>query len=56
MNAKILCDVRCYDLARHFLQDQKHTEQDLDDLAGEIQETVETYMNAFETNALKEKT
>lgn len=48
MSAKLLYDEQCAVLARYFLQGNTHTDQDVADLAGEIQETVEIYLNAFE--------
>lgn len=53
MSAKTLFDQRCWDLALYFLQDSTHAAQDVNDLAGEIQETVEDFMNAFEKAAAK---
>lgn len=45
---EVLYDEQCAVLARHFLQDSQHVEQDVADLAGEIQEAVENYMSRFE--------
>jgi hypothetical protein len=50
---KVLYDSKCEELARYFLSDFPHQDEDAQNLAGDIQQTVEDWFTAFQENKTK---